>query len=120
MLLYLIKHSRPDISNAVRELSKVSDGATLAHWKALTRAIKYTVDTKDYALKMKPKKKEDGFYLEGMSDSDYAGDKNTRISGYAYILYLCDALIFWKSKLGKSVTLSSMEAEYFAISDVAK
>jgi hypothetical protein len=35
MLLYLVKHSRPDISNAVRELTKVLDGATLAHWKAM-------------------------------------------------------------------------------------
>jgi hypothetical protein len=33
MLLYLVKHSRPDISNAVRELTKVLDGATSAHWK---------------------------------------------------------------------------------------
>ena len=28
MLLYLVKHSRPDIANATRELSKVLDGAT--------------------------------------------------------------------------------------------
>jgi hypothetical protein len=28
MLLHLVKHSRPDISNAVRELTKVLDGAT--------------------------------------------------------------------------------------------
>ena len=33
MLLYLVKFSRPDISNAVRELSKVMDGATPAHLK---------------------------------------------------------------------------------------
>jgi Reverse transcriptase (RNA-dependent DNA polymerase) len=39
MLLYLVKHSRPDISNATRELSKVGDGATQAHWKQLLRAI---------------------------------------------------------------------------------
>ena len=31
MLLYLIKYSRPDISNSVRKLSKVNDGATEAH-----------------------------------------------------------------------------------------
>ena len=29
LLLYLVKFSRPDISNAVRELSKVMDGATI-------------------------------------------------------------------------------------------
>jgi hypothetical protein len=28
MLLHLVKHSRPDISNSVRALSKVADGAT--------------------------------------------------------------------------------------------
>jgi hypothetical protein len=31
MLLYLVKHSRPEISNAVRELCKVGDSATYGH-----------------------------------------------------------------------------------------
>jgi hypothetical protein len=35
ILLYMEKHSRYAISNAVRESSKVSDGATMAHWKLL-------------------------------------------------------------------------------------
>jgi hypothetical protein len=35
MLLYLVKRSRPEISDAVRELTKVLDGATSAHWKAM-------------------------------------------------------------------------------------
>jgi hypothetical protein len=120
MLLYLVKHSRPDLSNSVRELSKVNDGATPAHWKALMRAIKFTLDTETYALRLKPKKSEEGFYLEGISDSEFAGDKDTRISVYGYILYFCGAPISWKSKSGKSVTLSSTEAEYFAVSEVAK
>jgi hypothetical protein len=34
MLLFLVKHSRPDISNSVRELSKVADGATDGHFKS--------------------------------------------------------------------------------------
>jgi hypothetical protein len=37
MLSYLVKHSRFDIANSVRELSKVTDGATIAHWKLLLR-----------------------------------------------------------------------------------
>ena len=45
MLLYLIKFSRPEISNAVRELSKVMDSAAQAHVKGLYRAIKYTLDS---------------------------------------------------------------------------
>jgi hypothetical protein len=54
MLLYLVKHSRPDIANATRELTKVLDGATGAHWKATTRIIKYVFDTKMFSLKLKP------------------------------------------------------------------
>jgi Reverse transcriptase (RNA-dependent DNA polymerase) len=120
MLLYLVKHSRPDIANAVRELSKVADGATPGHWKAMIRLIKYVIDTEHYGLKIKPKRQDELFHLEGISDSEYAGDKETRISVYGYILYFCGAPISWKSKAGKSVTLSSTEAEYFAASEIAK
>ena len=35
MLLYLVKHSRPDIANATRELSKVLDGATTSSFKEM-------------------------------------------------------------------------------------
>ena len=45
MLLYLIKHSRPDLANTIRELTKVLDGATQAHYKAMLRVIKYVFDT---------------------------------------------------------------------------
>jgi hypothetical protein len=120
MLLYLVKHSRPDISNAVRELSKVADGATPAHWKALLRIIKYVLNTEKKALKLQPKKKGEMFFLEGLSDSNFAEDKETRTSVYGYVLYFCGAPIATKSKLGRSVTQSSTEAEYFAISKIAK
>ena len=119
MLLYLVKHSRPDLSNSVRELTKVLDGATEAHWKAMMRVIKYVFDTKMKALKLKPTM-DKGYYLEGISDSEFAGDKDTRISIYGYVVYFCGAPISWKSKSGKSVTLSSTEAEYFASSETAK
>ena len=121
MLLYLVKHSRPEISNAVRELSKVGDGATKSHWKDLMRTIKYVIDTKDRGLKIRPLYPDNSTYtLEGITDSEYAGDRDTRISVYGYVIYFCGAPIAWKSKSGKSVTLSSTEAEYFAISEVAK
>ena len=46
-LLYLLKHSRPDLSNSVRELSKLMDGANKAHQKALFRAIKFVEQTQE-------------------------------------------------------------------------
>jgi hypothetical protein len=36
------------------------------------------------------------------------------------VIYFCGAPISWKSKSGKSVTLSSTEAEYLAMSECAK
>ena len=112
MLLYLVKHTRLDIANSVRELSKVADGANYAHWKALLRNIKYVLDTEHLALKLKPTAELDSaFELKGISDSDYAGDKDTQTSVHGYVVYFCRASIAWKSKAGKSVTLSSTEAE---------
>ena len=74
MLLYLVKHSRPEISNAVREISKVADGATEANWKALLRTIKYVIDTENKALKLKLDESKI-FYLEVLSDSHFAENK---------------------------------------------
>jgi hypothetical protein len=120
MLLYLIKHSRPDLAHAVQELSKVLDGATEAHWQAMMRCIKYVLDTRMYALRLRPNLKEGMFHMEGCSDSDYAGDCETRFSVFGYVINFCGAPISWKAKASKSVTLSSTEAEYFAASETAK
>ena len=122
MLMWIVKHSRPDLNNATRELSKVADGATEAHWKNLLRTINYAINTEEIGLKIKPKsiKNVNLFYLQGISDSAYADDKDDRKSVYGYVIYFCGAPIAWKSKGNKTVTLSSTEAEYFAISEVAK
>jgi hypothetical protein len=120
MLLYLIKHSRPEIANAVRELTKVLDRATPEHYKAMLRAMKYVLETRDYGLHMKPVLNGNLFKLVGKADSEFCGDKETRISVYGFILYFCGCAISWRSKMGRSVTLSSTEAEYVSISELAK
>jgi hypothetical protein len=120
MLLYLVKHSRTEISNETRELSKVGDGATQAHWKQLLRSIKNTMSTQNKAMKMKPHKKDNMFYLEEILDSSIGEGKDTRISVFGYVVYFCGAQVATKSKLGRSVKLSSKEAEHYASSEVAK
>ena len=55
-----------------------------------------------------------------LSDSDFANDKETRISVYGYIVFFCGVPIAWKSKSMKSVVLSTIEAEYVAVSEVVK
>jgi len=122
MLLFLVKHSRPDIANAVRELSKVMDGATQASMKELLRVIKFVLDTREYGLKIEPIDcgKECEWELTMYSDSEYGGDKDNRISIGGYILFLMNVPILWRSRAQRSVTLSSAEAEYIALSEAAK
>ena len=47
-LLYLTKHSRPDICNPVRELSKTMDAPSPAHLKEMYKLIRFVLSTKDY------------------------------------------------------------------------
>jgi hypothetical protein len=79
MLLYLVKHLRPDIANAVRELSKCMAGANTAAYKEVMRVIKFVLDKGDYGLKLAPKW-EDAMMreLKIYSDSDWAGGKDNR------------------------------------------
>ena len=43
MLLYLVKHSQPDIANPTRELLKLMSMALEANWKELLRVIKFVL-----------------------------------------------------------------------------
>ena len=121
ILLFLVKFSRPDISNSVRELSKANDGATQQYFKALLRTIKYVMDTKGKGLKYEIRGKiENVWEIKSFCDSDFAGDKEKKISVSGFCIYLMNCLVSWKSKGQDNVTLSSTEAEYVAISDLCK
>jgi len=111
MLLYLVKHSRPDLSNGTRELSKVMDKATEGHMKELCRLIKYALDTQTIGLKLKPEDNDNKLWeLKAYSDADFAGDKETHISVTGYVVYFMNVPVCWRSRGQKSVTLSTTEA----------
>ena len=119
-LLYLTKHSRPDISNPVRELSKTMDAPAPAHLKEMYKLIRFVLETQDHGLKFKLMKSIRKWVLKALSDSDFASDKETRISVFGYVIYFCGIPIAWRSKGMKSVVLSTTEAEYMALSEVVK
>ena len=121
MLLYLVKHSRPDIANCVRELSKVLDGSTEASYKEMLRVIKYVLDTKAMGLKIWPTlTNNEPWKISVFTDSDYAGDPVTRRSVSGYVIYVHNVPVCWRSKAQRSVTLSSTEAEWVALSEAVK
>ena len=102
MLLFLIKHSRPDIANCTRELSKVLDGATESAYKEMLRVIKFVIDTKNWGLRFEPRFEENNKWTLTMyTDSDYAGNKETRISVTGYILFFMGVPIILEIKITK-------------------
>ena len=111
MLLFLVKHTRPDLSNSTRELSKVMDKATEGHMKELCRVIKYAINTKNKGLKLRPEDTDDKWKIKAYSDADFAGDKETLISVTGYVIYFMNVPICWRSRGQKGVTLSTTEAE---------
>ncbi len=114
-LLYLLKHLRRDLSNSLRELSKVMDGANKSHQKALCRIKKFLAQTRDQKLMLCPNTEE----MKAYSDSDFSGDTDTQKRVSSFISYLCEAAIAWRSNGQKSVSLSSSKAEYMAVLEVA-
>jgi hypothetical protein len=85
------------------------------------RAIKYCETTKDHVLQVFNKKVGVGaVVLKAFSDSDYAVDKETRRSVTGYAICFDGSPVSWRSKGQKTVTLSTTEAEYVALSEVTR
>ncbi len=116
-LLYLLKHSRPELLNCVQELSEAMDQANQARWKALHRVIKFVRQTKKCRMVLLLLKKHFIWELKAYSDSDFAADTETRKIISVFIIFLCGAADSWRSKVQKIVSLSLTEAEYMVISE---
>jgi hypothetical protein len=58
--------------------------------------------------------------LEGYTDSDWAGDQDTRRSMSGYVFNLGSAAISWSSKRQPIVALSTCEAKYVGQKNAAK
>ena len=117
-MLFLIKFSRPDISNALRELSKSNNKAKYVHYKQMLRAINYILKTRNQMLKFIPTSEKEKWEFKCMCDSDHAGGKDNCLSVTGYCIYINRCLISWKSQEQKCQTLSSTEAEYLVLCEV--
>ena len=118
-LLHMMRWTRPDILNSVRELSRFSGRALESHLNAMYRVMKYCRDTPNRGMFLNPTVQWDGdpnflFEIKGYSDSDWAKDPDTRRSVSGWSTFLFDAPVSMKSKMMPIVALSVTEAELFA------
>jgi hypothetical protein len=79
----------------------------------MKRVLRYVAGTLHFGCHYKRKKDPQ---LVGYSDSDMAGDIDTRKSTSGILFFLGDNTITWQSQKQKIVALSSCEAEYIAAS----
>ena len=98
------------------------DKACERSMKELERVIKFVLSTSNLGLKVQPKMEKDvrDWEVVVFTDSDWAGDEDTRISVSGFVIFLMEVPIFWRSRGQKSVALSSSEAEFYALSEAAK
>ena len=109
-LLYISVCTRPDITHAVGMLTRAMSAPTVTHWQAAKGVVRYLAGTPDYGITFGAGPSG----LVGYSDSDYAGDIDTRRSTTGYVFLLHGGAISWSSHLQKTVAASTTEAEYMA------
>ena len=87
------------------------------HWQAVKRNFRYLKGTVDVGLIYG---NDVECLVTGYFDSDYATDIDTIRSRIGYVYTLEGFVISWKATLQSSVTLSTMEAEYMAVTTASK
>lgn len=120
-LLWCAICSRPDICFAVGYLSRFMENYSEQHWQAGLKVLRYLQGTADLSIRYSgaaaPPLAET---LQIYSDADFAACKITRRSVSGSIALLAGGPVLWASQQQRSVTLSSTEAEFFALTDCSK
>ncbi|GAU36120.1 hypothetical protein TSUD_374830 [Trifolium subterraneum] len=111
-LLYLT-NTRPDIAYATQQLSQFLHNPTVTHFKAACRVIRYLKHNPGRGLMFY---RHSDIHIIGYSNADWAGCLDTRRSTSGYCFFLGSSLVSWKAKKQLTISKSSSEAEYRALS----
>lgn len=114
--LNFLTHSQPDLSFAVQILSHFMQTPRLAHLQALEHTLRYLKGTSGQGILLNA---SGPMRLQAFCDSDQASCPFSRRSVIGYMVLLGSSSINWKSKKQPTVSKSSAEAEYKAMSHAA-
>ena len=107
----------PDITYAVTKLAQFAANPSKEHMSKAQYICRFLNSTPNYLLVY------DGSGDEGIiafTDSDWAADTIKRRSITGYFFKLASGIFSWQSWAQKTVALSSIEAEYMALSDCSQ
>lgn len=115
-LLYISQRTRPDISFAVNKLSQFCACYGEKQWIAAKRVLRYLKSTQSFGIVYE----RTGKSLIAFSDADWANDPRDRKSISGFVVFLANGPVSWSATKQNLVTLSTMEAEYVALSQCVK
>ena len=123
MIWYLERHSRPDISFAASQTARFAFNPKRSHELALIRIGQYLKKTRTKGLIYEPFDSKH-FQMDCHVDSDFMGlygkeqrsDPDNVKSRTGYVISINGCPITWASRLQDSISLSTMMAEYYALS----
>ena len=116
-LQWIATCTRPDISFTSSYLARYLNDPTDHQWQTAMGAVSYLLNTKTVGLTFggcSPRP------LEGWVDSDHGGCVLTRRSTTGWVFELNGSIIAWSSKRQATVSTSTSESEYVAVSEAAK
>ena len=116
-LIFLIVETRPDIAFAILISSRYVKNPRHQHTEAVKTILRYIKGSKYRGITYDGQEK---FLVEGYSDSDWAGDLESRKSISGFIFLQNGGPVSWCSKRQPTVALLSIEAEYIALTLAAK
>ena len=112
--MWLVVLSSPDITNAVRAVSRHSNSPAERHWKAVLQIIRYLLGTKDLSLTFEW---GSGLEISVFADANYVETADDRRSASRVAVTVGKSSVSWLRSTQKIVTLSNTEAEYVALGD---
>ncbi|CAJ1947018.1 unnamed protein product [Cylindrotheca closterium] len=123
--MYLSTNTRPDITFAVSQVARFSSEPKQSHATAVKTILCYLKRTCTKGMIIKPTGK---LNLDLFVDADFCGLYNTEPhtnpnsvrSRTGFIVKLSNCPLIWRSQLQTSITCSTLEAEYNALSSALK
>jgi hypothetical protein len=116
-LIYLATLTRPDLSEAVRNVCQFMADPGTTHWQAVRRIFQYLSGTLDRCI-CYTSSPPSPLSPVVFADSDFANDKASRLSVSGGLALLCGAPVIWLCRTQRLVTLSTAEAETVALTDM--
>ena len=117
-LMFLAQYARPDIAYAVSALSQFNKDPSIHHFRAVKHLLRYIQATKDLSIVFD--NNNYSTFPDGFSDASYANNPDDRKSTSGYVFLLSKGVISFQSQKQSVIAMSTMEAEYMALSDTAK